>query len=151
MTELRKKWSLAVVWTPLLPAVPGARKEGKPPDHYRNSDHTWACTCISWQKSEVVLEMLLSRGDGMLRTLCLLLDIRAEQYTLPQLESISLRVPNILSIRGQFLTCRTFLPCAEGSLVFVYRFRYQTANSIRSKSTSDYPGTLSCSAHLLIW
>lgn len=44
--------------TPLL--FLGERKEGKPLGSYRNSDHAWMCTCISWQESEVVLEMLLS-------------------------------------------------------------------------------------------
>lgn len=109
------------------------------------------CTCIYWQKSTVVLEMLLARCDGMWRAPCLQLNTNAKQYTSPQLESISPRVPNAQSIRGQFLTCPMFLPCTEISLVFVYRFPHQATNSIRSKSSPDYLGILACSAHLLTW
>lgn len=145
------KWSLAIVWTCLLPAVTGGKKGGKTLDGYRNSDHTWMCTCISWQESEVALEMLLSWCDGMLRAPCLLLHTKAKKSTLPQLESISLQVPNTQSIRGQFLTCLTFLPCTEGFLAFVYCFLHQTANFIRSKSRSDYLGILPCSSYFLGW
>lgn len=125
------------------------KKGGKHIGCYRNSDHTWMCTCISWQKSAVVLEMLLAGCDGMWRAPCLLLDTSVKQHTSPQLESISPRVPNTQSIRGQFLTCPMFLPCTEISLVFVYRFPHQAANSIRSKSSPDYLRILACSAHLL--
>lgn len=153
MTELKKKEKKSKPCDCVNTASPccyWAKKGGNSLNSYRNSDHIWMCTCISWQESEVVLEMLLSWCDGMLKAPCLLLDTKAKQYTSPQLESISLQVPNTQSIRGQFLSCLTFLLCTEGSLVFVYRFPYQTANSIRSKSSSDYPGFLSCSAHLLV-
>ena len=118
-------------------------------DGYRNSGHTWVCSCISWQESEAALEMLLSWCDGMSRAPCLLLHTKAEKSTLPHMESISLQVPNTQSIRGQFLTCLTFLPCTEGFLAFVYYFLHQTANFIRSKSRSDYLGILPCSSCFL--
>ena len=145
------KWSLAIVWTCLLPAVTRGKKEGTILGGYRNSDHTWMCTCISWQEGEVALEMLLSWCDGMLRAPCLLLHTKAKKSTLPQLESISLQVPNTQSIRGQFLTCLTFLPCTEGFLAFVYCFSHQTANFIRSKSRSDNLGIVPCSGYFLGW
>lgn len=69
---------------------------------YRNSAHTWMCTCISWQESEVVLEMLLSGCDGMLRAPRLLLGTKAKQYTLLWLESISFGVPDTRSFRARF-------------------------------------------------
>ena len=145
------KWSLAIVWTCLLPAVTRGKKEGTILGGYRNSDHTWMCTCISWQEGEVALEMLLSWCDGMLRAPCLLLHTKAKKSTLPQLESMSLQVPNTQSIRGQFLTCLTFLPCTEGFLAFVYCFSHQTANFIRSKSRSDNLGIVPCSGYFLGW
>ena len=145
------KWSLAIVWTRLLPAVTGGKKGGTTLDGYRNSDHTWMCTCISWQESEVALEMLRSWCDGMLRDPCLLLHTKAKKSTLSQLESISLQVPNTQSIRGQFLTCLTFLPCTEGCLSFVYCFPHQTSNFIRSKSSSDNLGIIPCSGYFLGW
>lgn len=145
------KWSLAIVWTRLLPAVTGGKKGGTTLDGYRNSDHTWMCTCISWQESEVALEMLRSWCDGMLRAPCLLLHTKAKKSTLSQLESISLQVPNTQSIRGQFLTCLTFLPCTEGCLSFVYCFPHQTSNFIRSKSSSDNLGIIPCSGYFLGW
>lgn len=91
MTELKKKKNEAYLLCEHVfsPAVSGGEKVRKPLDAYRNSAHTWMCTRISWQESEVVLEMLLSGCDGMLRTPHLLLDTRAKQYTLLWLESIS--------------------------------------------------------------
>lgn len=142
MTELKKKWSLAIVRTRLLLLLLGQERKKKNLDNYRNSAHMWMCTCISWQESEVVLEILFSWCDGMLRAPCLLLDTRVKQYTLPQQESISLQEPNTQSLRGQFLTHQTFVPCTEGSLVFVYRCPYQTANSVRPKPSSDDLGIL---------
>lgn len=85
MTELkeRKKKKLPYCVNASTPPLLLEGKEGeKTLGTYRDSDHTWLCTCISWQESEVVLEMLLSRCDGMLRTPRLLLDSRARQYTL---------------------------------------------------------------------
>lgn len=146
----KKKMKLSYCANTFTPAITGARTEEKPLDNYRNSAHTWMCTCISWQESAVVLEMLFSWCDGMLRAPCLLLDTRAKQYTLPQLESISLQEPNTQSLRGQFLTHQTFVPCTEGSLGFVFWCPDQTANSLRSKLSSNGPRILLCSVHLLV-
>lgn len=90
MTELKKKNEAYLLCEHVFSlAVPGGERARKPLNPYRNSAHTWMCTCISWQKSEVVLEMFLSGCDGMLRTPRLLLDTKAKQYTLLWLESIS--------------------------------------------------------------
>lgn len=134
MTELKKKKKLPYcVNTSTPPLLLEGREGEKTLSTYRDSDHTWLCTCISWQESEVVLEMLLSRCDGMLRTPRLLLDSRARQYTLHWRESISFWVPGTHSIRAHFWTCLAFPPSTEGSLLFVYHFPCQTANSLRGK------------------